>query len=56
MSPELSRRLGRALGGGPPVPLRERLIIIAAAERVDTWEQLPADIQARVIRLEQRGA
>ena len=54
MTPDLSRRLGRALGGPRPPGMRERLAVNTAAARVDTWEQLPADIKALVARIERR--
>lgn len=54
MNADLSRRLGRALGAGRPVPLQQRVLIIAAAKKVDTWQQLPADVRALVQRIERR--
>jgi hypothetical protein len=51
MGPELSRRLGRALGARPVSPT-DRLAVIDAAERVDRFEELPDHIARLVKRLE----
>jgi hypothetical protein len=51
MGPELSRRLGRALGARPVSPT-DRLAVIDAAERVDRFEELPEHIARLVKRLE----
>jgi hypothetical protein len=53
MGPELSQRLGRAMGKASPAPtLDEREAVIDAAAPVDTFEELPAAIQELVLRLE----
>lgn len=55
MSPELSRRLGSALGGHV-VTLAERNQVVGAAERrgVTDWADLPPDVQALVQEIEER--
>lgn len=52
---ELSRRLGRALGGHDVLP-DERTALIDALEKgnVQTWEELPAEMQALVREIESR--
>lgn len=54
MSPELSRRLGRALGLRPHSPA-ERAAVVAAAEKIQDWEQLPPKIRDLVTEIEQRA-
>jgi hypothetical protein len=49
--PDLSRRVAHAFTGNTVSP-DERAVIVAAVERVDTFEQLPADVQARIVALE----
>lgn len=51
MNPDLSRRLGRALGTAVPT-LGERQRLIEAALVVETFEELPAEIQELVLRFE----
>lgn len=55
MSPELSRRLGNALGGHV-VTVDERNRVVAAAERptVERWNDLPRDVQRLVVEIENR--
>jgi transposase len=53
MTPELSRRLGKALGQHVVTP-DERSMVTSAAEQVDTWEQLPALVRALVEEIEAR--
>lgn len=53
MGPELSQRLGRAMGKASPAPtLDEREAVIDASAPVDTFEELPAEIQELVLRFE----
>lgn len=53
MGPELSQRLGRALGKAFPGPtLDEREALIQASSGVDSFEELPPDMQELVLRLE----
>jgi hypothetical protein len=51
--PELSRRLGRALGSRPVDPTL-RAQINEAAEKVETWEQLPPRVRQVVEELERQ--
>ena len=53
MGPELSRRLAQVLGRHRPT-LAERLAVIDAAERVETWEQLPAETKRLLAEVEAR--
>jgi hypothetical protein len=53
MNPDLSRRLGRALGDHP-VSMAERRAVIEAAERVETWDDLPDNIKGLVREIEAR--
>lgn len=53
MGPELSQRLGLAVGKADPGPtLDERDALIDAASDVETFEDLPAEMQELVLRLE----
>lgn len=51
MTPDLSRRLARALDIGAAT-LEQRESVIAAAQRARTFADLPAEIRALVERLE----
>jgi hypothetical protein len=51
MTPDLSRRLGRALSVGDADP-EDRDRVMAAARGATTFDDLPADIQELVVRLE----
>lgn len=53
MTPDLSRRLGSALGRHIVTPA-ERKAILRAATRADRWDDLPADIRQLVEQIEQR--
>lgn len=53
MTPELSQRLGQALGRHPVVP-QERAAVTAAALKAETWEDLPTKIRALVEDIESR--
>ena len=54
MNPELSRRIGRALGEHPVSPA-ERRALIEAAERAETWDSLPDTIKELVKEIEARS-
>lgn len=54
MTPDLSRRLGRALGSRPVDP-DDRRAVIDAAETANTWDDLPAPVRSIVRRLERRA-
>lgn len=53
MRPELCRRLGHAFSAGFPTP-EERARVTAAADdpKVATFDDLPAEIQRLLLRLE----
>lgn len=51
MRPELSRRLARALDVGLAT-VEERVALVAAAQKVTTFDGLPEDMQALIVRLE----
>lgn len=51
--PDLSLRLGRALGRHDVEP-SERAAVVDAAAVAEFWEDLPPDIQALVEEIEQR--
>jgi hypothetical protein len=53
MGPELSRRLGRALGTREVTPA-ERATVAKAAEAADTWEDLPEPVRKLVTAIEER--
>lgn len=53
MTPELSHRLAEVLGTHV-VSVEERQMVEAAAIQVETWEELPASIQALVVQIEAR--
>lgn len=55
VSPDLSRRLGAALGRHVVTPA-ERSQVIAAAVTVEEWDQLPPPVQLLVVEIEGRGA
>lgn len=55
MSPELSRRLGDALGGRYAA-LDEQEIVRDAARRAEVWADLPRDVQILVEIIEDRPA
>lgn len=51
MTPQLSRRLARALDVGEASP-QERTLVVDAAQGARTFDDLPADVRALVVRLE----
>lgn len=51
--PDLSLRLGRALGRHDVQP-SERATVVDAAREADLWDDLPADIQALIEEIESR--
>ena len=53
MSPELSRRLGDALGGRYTT-LDEQEIVRDAARRANVWADIPRDVQILVEIIEDR--
>lgn len=53
MTPELSRRLGQAVGTKPATPA-ERLAIQDASRTAETWRDLPANIRSLVVDIEAR--
>lgn len=54
MTPELSQRLGQALGRHPVLP-GERTLIIAASVDAETWDDLSAEIRALIQDIEARS-
>lgn len=53
MTPYLSRRLGRALNQHQAT-LNERAVVVEAAQKAETWDDLPAAMQALVVDIEGR--
>lgn len=53
MTPELSRRLGSALGGHVVTP-DERGTVVEAAKNVDAWAELPETVRLLVEEIEIR--
>jgi len=53
MTPELSRRLGEAVGTRIVSP-QEQKIIRDAAALAQSWADLPADVQQLVVEIESR--
>ena len=53
MTPDLSHRLGHALGAHVVTPA-ERSTVVGVAERSEVWEDLPPDVQALVVEIEAR--
>lgn len=54
MNRELSQRLARALDVGDAT-VEQRQAVAAAAQTAGTFEDLPADVQVLVLRLERAG-
>lgn len=53
MTPEISRRVGRALGKAKPGPTPpERRKILKGLEGVSRWRDVPAEVRQLVTRLE----
>lgn len=55
MTPELSRRLGQALGTHSVSP-QERTAVVLGASGAETWPDLPEEVRALVTSIEQRPA
>lgn len=53
MTPDLSRRLGIAIGMRINTPA-ERAKVVTAARRAETWEDLPQDVRDLVVEIETR--